>query len=349
MAGRDQGHSRRVADGPADPETVWLTRLDGARATGTPAVVDDRLYVPVDAVSDQSRYRHRVHALAAATGEERWQAPLRSSPNAPPAVRGDHVVVTARRSPQRGRIVCFHGRYGEEDWLFDVDARLTAPPTIDAGVAYVPDWAGRVHALSVSDGSGRWSRRVGDDGHAPTFSEPVAVHDGVLYVGSRAGTTGVTALDADTGEERWHRSTAAVMAGPVVHGDRVVVRTRQLVVAFDADGTRRWSFNLRDQGVDTMAVDDRHVYVPTRDRLHAIDRRGETAWTHEPADGRVGRPTVVGDSVVVRGRDSLVGLSRDTGEERWAVSADGVGRAVVTSTAMFLSGHSGRLLALGDG
>ncbi|WP_440992251.1 outer membrane protein assembly factor BamB family protein [Haloarchaeobius baliensis] len=348
MDGRDAGHTRRVDDGPTDPETVWLTALDGARATGTPAVVRGDLYVPADAVSDRSRYRHRIHALSTATGEERWQVPLRSAPNGPPAVRGDHVVVTAQRAPERGRIVCFHGRYGDEDWLHDVDARLTAAPTIDGGVAYVPDWDGRVHALSVFDGSVRWSRRIGPADHSRTFAEPVAVHDGVLYVGSLSEMPGVVALDADTGEELWHERTAPVTAGPVVHDGRVVVQTRELVVAFDLDGTRRWSFNLVDPGVRTMAVDDRHVYVPARYRLHAVDRRGEAAWTYEPSDERAGTPTVVGDSVVVRGRDSLVGLSRDTGEERWTRSLDGVGRAVVTPTAMFVSGYRGRVLGLGD-
>ena len=68
MVGQNGGHTRRVDDGPTDPETVWLSQLDGARATGTPAVVDDRLYVTADAVSDRSQFRHRVHALSAATG-----------------------------------------------------------------------------------------------------------------------------------------------------------------------------------------------------------------------------------------------------------------------------------------
>lgn len=348
MVGRDPGHTRRVADGPEDPETVWVTALDGARATGTPAVVRGDLYVPVDAVTDRSRYRYRLHTLATATGEERWQVPLRSAPNGPPAVRGDRVVVTAQRAPERGRVVCFHGRYGDEDWLFDVDARLTAPPTIDGAVAYVPDWAGRVHALSLFDGSVRWSRRIGPADHSRTFAEPVAVGDGVLYAGSLSETPGVVALDADTGEERWHERTAPVTAGPVVHGGRVVVQTHQLVIAFDPDGTRRWSFNLLDPGVRTLAVDDQHVYATARERLFAIDRRGETAWTYEPADGRVGAPTVVGDSVVVRGRDSLVGLARDSGEERWTATPEGVGGAVVTPGAMFLAGHMGRVLALGD-
>jgi outer membrane protein assembly factor BamB len=346
MIGRDPGHARRAEDGPTDPRTVWTTELDQVRSAGPPSVQDGRLYVPADAVSDRARHRYRIHALSASTGEERWQVPLRSEPNGPPAVSGDHVVVTARRSLERGRVVCFQRRYGDEEWLVDVDARLTAPPTVDGRVVYVPDWSGRVHAPSMTDGSVLWSRWI-DAGRGRTFAEPVAVHDGTLYLGSMSGTTGVVALDAETGAERWRGDTGAVTGGPVVDGDLVVVRSHHLVVAFDADGTRRWSVNVLEADARPMAVDDRHVYVPARERLHAITRDGESAWSHDSTDGRVGTPTVAGDSVLLRGADRLTSLSRTDGEERWTVRPDGIGGVVVTPEAAFLT-DGGRVLALGS-
>jgi len=112
-----------VAAGPTNPETVWTSERSSPRA-GTPAVSNGQLYVPVDAISDTARHRYRIHALSAATGDERWQVPLRSEPNAPPAVSGDHIVVTAQRALEQGRIVCFQTRYGNEDWLVDIDAKL---------------------------------------------------------------------------------------------------------------------------------------------------------------------------------------------------------------------------------
>lgn len=348
MAGRDAGHTRRVAAGPADPRTVWTAELDRVRAAGTPSVVDGRLYVPVDAVSDRARHRHRIHALAASTGDERWRVPLRSEPNAPPAVSGDSIVVTARRSTDRGRIVCFQKRYGDEDWLFDTDARLTAPPTIESGVVYVPDWSGYVHALSVPDGSVRWSRQVDGGERARTFTEPVAIRDGTVYLGSQSGATGVVALDAKTGETRWTASTRAVTGGPVVNREGLVVRSHRRVVAFDTDGTRRWSFGVLEGTARPVAVDTGRVYVPARETLYAINWSGERAWTYEPSGGRVGTPTVAGDTVLVRGTDRLTALSREDGEELWRASADGSGRAVATPEAIFLSGGGGNVLALGE-
>lgn len=348
MIGQNSGHTRQVDDGPTEPEPVWTTELAQARVVRNPSLADEQLYVPVDAVSDTARHRYRIHALSAATGEERWQVPLRAEPNAPPAVAGDRIVVTARPSRERGRVVCFQKRYGDEEWLVDIDARLTAPPTVSSGVVYVADWRGRVHALSVTDGSELWSRKLSQGGTGRTVTEAVAVQDGTLYLGSGSGNTGLVALDAETGEERWNLSTGAVTGGPVVSGDLVVVRSHHRVLAFGTDGTDRWSANVLEADARPMAVDDQYVYVPAHDRLHAIRRNGGGAWRYEPSAGRVGTPTAVGETVVVRGADRLTALARAAGESLWTTTPHGVGRAVVTPEAVFLSGRKGQVLALGS-
>ncbi|MDG5777386.1 PQQ-binding-like beta-propeller repeat protein [Haloarculaceae archaeon H-GB1-1] len=348
MVGRNPGHTREGAPTPADPQTVWITELDQGRTTGTPALVDDRLYVPVDAISDTARDRYRIHALTAATGEERWKVPLRSEPNSPPAVSGDRIVVTARRSLERGRIVCFQTRYGEEEWLVDVDARLTAPPTIHGGVVYVPDWRGRVHALSASDGSVLWSRHVNADGSSRTFPEPVAVLDETLYVGSQSGKTGVIALDATTGERLWTESTHAVTSGPVAHRNGIIVQSHEDVIAFETDGSRRWSFNVLEGTARPIAADDRHVYVAARDSLYAITWNGDEVWVYDSSEERIGTPTIAGDTVIVRGEDYLTALSRSDGTEQWTATPQGVGRAVIVPEAIFLSGADGNVIALGE-
>jgi len=331
-----------------DPKAVWETNIDQVRATGTPVVDAGRLYVPVDAISDTARHRYRIHSLLASTGEERWQVPLRSEPNGPPAVSGDHIVVTAKRALEQGRIVGFQKRYGDEDWLVDIDARLTASPTIEGGIVYVPDWSGRVHALSVWDGSMQWSRQVDAETGGRTFTEPVAVFDDTLYLGSRSGKTGVVALDAETGETAWEESTRAVTGGPIAHSKGVVVQSHQLVTAFDTDGTRRWSFNIRDARVRPIAVDSRHVYVSAGNTVYAIDWNGEEAWTYKSAGERVGTPTVVSDTVLFRSEEQLTALSRATGEEQWTTTPSGVSRAIVTPEAIFLPESDGTVVALGE-
>ena len=351
MDGRDAAHTRRVDEGPTDPSTVWGREMEGVRATGTPAVASGRLYVPTNAATPESRSFHRLYSLDATTGDTYWWIPLRIDLVGTPAVSGDRIVVSGKRSLERGRVVCFESRYGEEEWLVDIDARLTAAPTIDDGVVYVPDWNGRIHALSVTDGSELWGRRIEDNTErgSATFTTRVAVDGDTMYVGSNSGRTGIVALDADDGEEQWRVSTNPVTEGPVVYDDLVVVQSYGLVVAYGTDGERRWGFNLVDGGYHSMAVDDDHVYAAARETLYAITHEGERSWIYTPDEqSRVGGPTVAGDSLLLRGDDRLTALSAATGEERWSKTVNGRGEAVVTPDAVFLDGDGGELLALGD-
>lgn len=350
MGGRDAGHTRRSESGPVDPSTVWSQEFEAVRAVGTPALSAGRLYVPADAITAVSRSFHRLYSVDAATGDTDWWAPLRIDLVGTPAVSGDRIVVSGKRSLEAGRVVCFRDGYGDEEWLYDVDARLTAPPTVADGVAYVPDWSGAVHALSVTDGSVLWSTRVRDPDErgSMTFTEPVAVEGDAVYVGSNAGVTGVVALDADSGEELWRAPADPVTGGPVVEDGLLVIRSHGLLIAYGTDGKRRWTFNLVNGTTHPMAIDGSHVYATGRQTLYAIGRDGERSWTHDAPDAGVGSPTIAGDSVLLRGTDRLTSLSAGTGEKEWSTTPAGQGEAVVTPGAVFVEGGDGRLLALGD-
>ena len=334
MDGGGPGHARYAETGPVDPETVWEREFDSVRAVGTPSLGNDRLYAPADAVTEQSRSRYRLYALETGAGEVRWHVPMRAEPNGSPAVEWNRIVVSAKRSLERGRLLGFEPKYGGESWLYDVDARLTAPPTVDDGYVYVGDWSGTVHVLDVRSGEPRWRRRIDADDGGRTFTGAGAVHDGTLFLGSQSGNTGLVALYAGTGNERWRASTGPVTVGPVANGDLVLVGSHGLATAFGLDGTRRWSFNVPAESGRPMAVDEKRVYVPGRETLYAVSRDGEEAWR---ADDVSGTPTVAGDAVIVREEGSLRGFDAADGTERWSVSVDGVGEAVVDPRAVFLS------------
>lgn len=346
--GREPGRTRSVSEGPGDPTTVWTIDVDDARATSTPSIADGRIYVPVDAVTDRARHRFRLYALEARTGDERWHVPLRADPNGAPAIGSGRIIVSAQRRTELGRVVAFEDRYGREEWLYDIDARVTAAPMIAGGTVYVPDWTGHVHALSITDGTVRWARQIGSNEKSRTFPFPVAVHDETLYVGSYSGRTGIIAVDAATGDELWAETTARVLAGPVVDDGLVVVRGGSVVRAFDTDGIDRWAFNVPDNYWETpLALDDQHVYVPTRDTLYAITRSGEKAWTYEPADGRVGPPTVAGNEILIDEEEKLTALGRADGTTQWHVETDGSWEAITTPEAIVMSATRGRVTALG--
>lgn len=231
----------------------------------------------------------------------------------------------------------------------DIDARVSAPPTVAAGTVYVPNRAGVVHAVDAASGTVAWRRRLGADGRSPILGTPVAVAGKTAYVGSLGDPTGVLALDAGSGEPRWTAETGRVAAGPAVVGGRVVVRGAGRVTALDRTGERRWSVRVPDGRGRAVALDDRRTYVPTYGGVVAVDRDGETAWRTTLGDGRAGPPVVAADTVLVRGRGRLTALARATGDERWTVAVAGSGRPVVTPTAVLTPADEGRLVALADG
>ncbi len=349
VVGQDAGHRRRVDAGPAEPELAWVTTLPEARSAGSPSIAGDRLYAAADAISETARHRHRVHALDASTGAVRWQVPLRIDPNRAPTLVGNRIIVSGRRDLERGRVVAFTERYGEEHWLYDIDARVTAPPVAEDGIVFVPDWSGAVHALATFDGTVEWAGPVDPDGADRTFARPVAIADGTLFLGSLSGRTGVLAVEATSGESLWTGSTGAVTGGPVADGELVIVQSHSVFTAFDHDGRERWTYNI-PQGVSSsaLALDHRHVYVARDGTLHAITRDGQPGWTYEGLASDTPEPTVAGGTVLVSGGGELLALDRDDGEVRWRVEVDGSGGAITTPEAIFMRASEGRVLGLGE-
>lgn len=348
VAGGTATQSRAVSGGPDNPEEVWTTELSDVRAAGTPAVVDGQVYVPVDAVSDRARNRYGLHALSGENGSERWQVPLRASPNGSPAITAGRILVSGERETQRGRLVAFSEPHGDEEWLYDIEARVTAPPTFDGTTVYLPDWSGTVHALSVVDGSVRWSRQVGTDGESQTFPKAAAVGDGRLYLGSSSGRTGVVAVDAATGETAWTRSTPRVTASPVVHDGLVVVQTDTVVRAFDTDGEELWAVNLPDQNPwrPAPAVDDSRVYVSRGTTTETLTRDGKPDWTYERNTAAQYPPTVAGDAVLVPEDGAVTALDRTDGTRLWRADTEGRGEVITVGNALLLT-DSSAVTALG--
>ncbi|SDJ84032.1 Outer membrane protein assembly factor BamB, contains PQQ-like beta-propeller repeat [Halovenus aranensis] len=342
VAGGNVGHSRTVSGVPSNPETVWTTELPDTRSVGTPAIVDGQVYVPVDSVSEQARHRYGIHALSGETGTERWQVPLRAEPNGPPAVTAGRILASGKRSTERGRLVAFSEPHGEEEWLYDVDARVTAPPTFDVTTVFLPDWSGTVHALSAVDGSVRWARRVGTAAGQRTFPHAAAVENGRLYLGSSSGQTGVVAVDAETGETDWSRSTPRVTAGPVVHDGLVVAQTGSVVRAFDTDGGELWAVSLPNQTPRRLqsAVDDSHVYVTRGATTYALTREGKQDWTYDHNAAAKRPPTVAGDAVLVPEDDAITAIDRTDGTTLWQTKTDGQATLVTASNALLTSNSS---------
>ncbi len=131
---------------------------------------------------------------------------------------------------------------------------ITGTPAVVGGVVYWGNWAGRVTATRVTDGSEAWSTDVGAsvDGSA-------LVADGRVYVGDADGF--VHALDQESGRILWSNPVETsegghIYSSPSRAGDHVVVGTgnspnsgqqtfRGRLVALDpAEGTLVWDFDV---------------------------------------------------------------------------------------------------------
>lgn len=139
-------------------------------------------------------------------------------------------------------------RTAREAWSYD-SATVTGTPAVVDGVAYFGDFAGKLHALRVSDGSAVWSV---DNGAGVDSS--VAVADGVLYVGDMKGW--ISARRTSDGSLVWRVRADEVegthlYGSPVVHGGVLYtgVASEQTLIEYTGPQTFRGSvaaFDIKD-------------------------------------------------------------------------------------------------------
>ena len=145
-------------------------------------------------------------------------------------------------------------------WEAEVAGSLTTVPLIIDDTVYVQDGRGTVLALDRADGAARWTSEPFGFNIGP-FG--VAVADGRVFATN--GSTGVVALDAETGTEVWRRElnatpTTGIDIQPTVFDGIVLVSTvpvsvggiytpgdRGVISALDAEtGEVRWTFDTVD-------------------------------------------------------------------------------------------------------
>lgn len=200
------GLNGTVAYDRADGTERWRTEGPGGgnEGPGSPALVDDTLYVPGSGLT----------ALDAESGRERWSAAASGS---------IHGVAVAGRpyagigSNGGGGVAAFTDA-GETWWeTTEGVGPVYSTPAVAGGTVYAASKAGRLAALDADDGSVLWRRSLDGAVH-----QPPAVADGTVVVGAGNGTR-ARAFDAATGEERWAVETGVSRSAPVFLGDRVLV------------------------------------------------------------------------------------------------------------------------------
>lgn len=179
-----------------------LTKLDD-RIWGSPALGNGTLYV--------TSLSGAIEAVAAATGQPRWQRTLPAAIPGDPALDGDTLYAGTLGSDLRA----LDTASGQDRWTFAGDSWFWARPLITSDAVYAATANGTVYAIDRTTGRERWRFTDANVKQSQFRATPVLV-GGVLVVATRDGD--LSGLDPATGTVRWHQQVAGehLLADPLV-------------------------------------------------------------------------------------------------------------------------------------
>jgi outer membrane protein assembly factor BamB len=159
---------------------LWRTPL-GLNPWGGPSVTGNLVIVTGSSIGyDPKALKGAKGAIAAfdlVDGKEKWRKDLPGGVVSCAALTNDLAIAAATD----GKVRAFD-LTGERRWVYDAKMPLFAPPALAAGVVYVGDLRGVVHAIDVTDGSARWKL---DLGAHPDVKAPGMVYGGPVVQGGR--------------------------------------------------------------------------------------------------------------------------------------------------------------------
>lgn len=317
---------RELGGSVRHPPTVHDGTLYVAGGTNANAPPEDRQYVRPDAAEN-------VYALSLA-GEERWRYAARAGVGGRPRVVGGgvHAVVgwNAGTHGVDQRLVRLVD--GERRWEAELAEGYLSILGDDEGTTFVgtgDDALGlsgeTTHAVA-RDGTERWRIESGD-------AYEGTVHGGMVYV--PYGYRRTTALDVETGEERWAKAMPPAGGEPRAFGDALYLGAEEqnadgdypLVAVDAATGEELWRYASEggDEGpfVPTGAVEGERVYgTEYGGLLFALDpATGEEVWRY-PVDAETpDPPALAGGTVYLPAEDGRIHAVTPEGERRWVRSA----------------------------
>jgi outer membrane protein assembly factor BamB len=280
-----------------DGTEQWSFSTDAsiiATIAGAPAVVDQTVYVGTN-----MRGYGRVYAIDSSDGSKEWRYKTGSRVvTSPTVVDGTVFVGNDGGSPGNPapNLYALDADDGSEVWTFQTEGNIRSSPTVVDETVYFGSDDGSVYAVKTSDGSERWSTKLGR--WPPVRSSPTVV-DGTVYVGynDRDGND-LYALDSEDGSIQWEVNIGqGTASSPTVVEDTLYVGNNdQRIYAVNTDdGSVRWAFNTNDTVTSSPTVGEDVVYTGSWDgTVYALYRTdGSEMWTFDGGKRIQSSPTVV--------------------------------------------------------
>ena len=228
-------------------------------------------------------------------------------------------------------------------WTLTFQDPPAAPAGFDREMAYVPAKTGELIAISLDDGTAKWT--------APLVTRfTPATGDGLVFASAEGS---ISALEQRSGQPVWRMALDSPVAAPL-HWETgllfVSLESGDLIAIRPADGAIAWKTALGSPiAVAPTASQDR-LYVALRDaRLAAIGiDNGATIWAQTNNESVTGLLALQEQLLVGTKANLLHSYSIDRGRHRWAqkVGSDVIGPAAADEDHIYFVAYDNVLRAL---
>ncbi len=254
---------------------IW--KRNGAPIESSPLLVKRTLYY--------GAWDHRVHAVNARTGRQRWSFKGDDEINTSAAYWRGTVYIAS----DGGTLYALNARTGKLRWSAQSHSKFGsreffyATPAVAYGRVYIGNTDGTMYVYGARTGKLRWARPLGTYVYSGA-----AIWKRRVFVGTYDGK--FYALDAATGDVIWKRSApSAVHGAPTVMNGLVYFsvcsscgQAASRAVKHGPDGTYAlsahtgrviWRFPA-GKFANPVVADSRRIYVTGRTNLYALEPKG---------------------------------------------------------------------------
>jgi len=303
------------SDGPTTDNIVWNITIDGDVQSCSPVIVEDKIYVSVDATHP------KLYCLDANNGDIIWSNDT-SEFGRTPAVYDEKIFLGAGEN-----IYCWNALTGEEIWAKSTNGGVYLSPLVSNNRLYFGSWYGEIYCLNISNGDIIWNNNVGYGVHF-TMSSP-SVADDKLFIGSTQDNNGkMYCFNASNGENLWIfspdsdiKSSPAFAYGYVYFG-----ADNGYVYCLNSDtGEKRWEvetttgFYVRS----SPSIANGYVYIGSADNyIYCIDAlNGTIKWMYNKGTFVYSSPVFANGKIYVghltASDKNIICLNASDGIEIW--------------------------------